>query len=160
MAIHTKGKNKRTIYDHPPKKSHGFKNSKKYFSKYECFTCHKMGHISINCLMKEEQIKKKNKIFQAHVVEDNDQEDEERNKEDEDSCEEYVFIYALMGLVSPRNDTCLVYSGASKHMRGYKDSLSCLVQKQSPHKVMLGDDYQYPIKGMGKPPIGWTLESP
>ena len=35
-------------------------------------------------------------------------------------------------------------------MIGYKDSLSCLVQKDSPHKVMLGDDYQYPIKGMGE----------
>ena len=33
-------------------------------------------------------------------------------------------------------------------MTGYKDSLSCLVQKESPHKVMLGDDSQYPIKGM------------
>ena len=35
-------------------------------------------------------------------------------------------------------------------MTGYKDSLSCLVQKDSPHKVMLGDDSQYPIKGMGE----------
>ena len=35
-------------------------------------------------------------------------------------------------------------------MTGYKDSLSCLVQKESPHKVMLGDDSQYPIKGMGE----------
>ena len=35
-------------------------------------------------------------------------------------------------------------------MIGYKDSLSCLVQKESPHKVMLGDDSQYPIKGMGE----------
>ena len=35
-------------------------------------------------------------------------------------------------------------------MTGYKDSISCLVQKDSPHKVMLGDYYQYPIKGMGE----------
>ena len=35
-------------------------------------------------------------------------------------------------------------------MTCYKDSLSCLVQKDSPHKVMLGDDSQYPIKGMGE----------
>ena len=41
-------------------------------------------------------------------------------------------------------------SGASKHMIGYKDSLSWLVQKESPHKVMLRDDSQYPIKGMGE----------
>ena len=37
-------------------------------------------------------------------------------------------------------------------MAFYKDSLSCLVQKESPHKVMPGDDYQYPIKGMGEDP--------
>ena len=35
-------------------------------------------------------------------------------------------------------------------MTGYKDSLSCLEKKDSPQKVMLGDDYQYPIKGMGE----------
>ena len=35
-------------------------------------------------------------------------------------------------------------------MVGYKDSLSCLVQKESPHTVILGDDSQYPIKGMGE----------
>ena len=34
-------------------------------------------------------------------------------------------------------------------MTSYKGSLSCLEQKESPHKVMLGDDSQYPIKGLG-----------
>ena len=131
----------------------GFKKnmkSKKDFSSYECFTCHKMGHISINCPTRAEQLKKKNKIFQAHTTEDNDQEEEERTKEDKDSCEEYVLISALTGSVSPGNDTCLVDSGASRHMTGYKDSLSSLEQKDSPHKVMLGDDYQYAIKCMGE----------
>ena len=35
-------------------------------------------------------------------------------------------------------------------MTCYKDSLSCLMQNESPYKVMLGDDSQYPIKGMGE----------
>ena len=35
-------------------------------------------------------------------------------------------------------------------MTSYKDSLPRLVKKGSPHKVMLGDDSQYPIKGMGE----------
>ena len=35
-------------------------------------------------------------------------------------------------------------------MTGFKESLSCLEQKESPHKVMLGDDSQYPIKGLGE----------
>ena len=54
------------------------------------------------------------------------------------------------GSVSRGNYTWLVDSGASKHMTGYTDSLSCLVQKESPQKLMIGDDYQYPIKGMGE----------
>ena len=35
-------------------------------------------------------------------------------------------------------------------MTGHKYFLSCLTQKDYPHKVQLGDDYQYPIKGMGE----------
>jgi hypothetical protein len=35
-------------------------------------------------------------------------------------------------------------------MRGYEDSLSKLIHKDSPHKVKLGDDYRYPIKGVGE----------
>ena len=54
LTVHTKGKNKRKSYDHSPRKYQGFKKFKKDFSNYECFTCHKMGHISINCPMKEE----------------------------------------------------------------------------------------------------------
>ena len=38
-------------------------------------------------IQQAEWVKKKNKRFQAHVVEDNDQESEERAKENEDSCE-------------------------------------------------------------------------
>ena len=55
-------------------------------------------------------------------------------------------IFALTRSVSPGNDTWLIDSGASKHMIVFKESLSCLKQKESPHKVMLGDDSQYPIK--------------
>ena len=90
------------------------------------------------------------KRFQSHATEYSDQEVEEEAKKDEESSEEYVLIFALTGSVSPGNDTWLVDSGASKHMTGYKDSLSCLIQKDSPHKVMLGDDSRYPIKEMGE----------
>ena len=86
-----------------------------------------MGHISRNGPLKEEQFKKWNKRFQAHAVEDDDQEDEKKTKEDEDSCEEYVLISSLTCSVSHGSDTCLVASGTSKHMTGYKDSLACLV---------------------------------
>ena len=103
----------------------------------------------MNHTMKEKRVKNK-KIFHSHAAKYNYQEDEERTHEDEYSCEEYVLICAFTGSVSPGNDTWLVDSCSSKHMIGYKDSLSCLVQKDSPHKVMFGDDWQYPIKGMGE----------
>ena len=35
-------------------------------------------------------------------------------------------------------------------MTGHRDSLSCLTQKYYPHKVQLGDNYQYIIKGLGE----------
>jgi hypothetical protein len=35
-------------------------------------------------------------------------------------------------------------------MTGQKDILSSLIEKDFPQKVSLGDDYQYPIKGMGE----------
>ena len=63
------------------------------------------------------------KRFQAHAIEDSDQEEEEEAKKDEESSEEYVLIYALTWSVSSGKDTWLVDSDASKHMTGYKDSL-------------------------------------
>ena len=71
-------------------------------------------------------------------------------RENEDSNEEYVLISALIESISHGSDTWLIYSGSSKHMIGHKDSLSCITQKYYPHKVQLGDNYQYPIKGMGE----------
>ena len=58
-----------------------------------------------------------------------------------------MLISTLTGTVTYGSDTWLKDNGASKHMIGYKDSLSSLIKKDSPHKVKLGDDYQYPIKG-------------
>jgi hypothetical protein len=35
-------------------------------------------------------------------------------------------------------------------MAGQRDILSCLTEKNFAQKVTLGDDYQYPIKGVGE----------
>ena len=35
-------------------------------------------------------------------------------------------------------------------MTGYKESFVNMSKHESPHKVKLGDDYQYPIKGSGE----------
>jgi hypothetical protein len=106
-----------------------------------------MGHIAKNCPAKREEYKRiNNKIHHAHVAED----DEASKKLSKEEIEEYVFFFALSGSVTPGKDTWLRDSGASKHMTGDKDTLSSLLEKKSYHKVSLGDDYQYSIKGLGE----------
>ena len=61
-----------------------------------------------------------------------------------------MLFFALFGFVIPREDTWLIDSGASKHMTRKKQTLSRLEEKNSAQKVLLGDDYQYPIKGIGE----------
>jgi hypothetical protein len=56
----------------------------------------------------------------------------------------------LSGFVTPREDTWLIDSVASKNMTNHKDILSSLIKKDFPHKVSLGYDYHYPIKGIGE----------
>ena len=73
MKSHTKGKRKSR--DHPPM-TQGFKRPKRDLSNFECFTCHKLGHIAINCPMKEERIKKMT-MLEAHAAEESDQEVED-----------------------------------------------------------------------------------
>jgi hypothetical protein len=52
--------------------------------------------------------------------------------------------------MSPGEDTWLIDSGSSKHMIGQIDILSFLIKKKFPQNVTLGDDYKYPIKGVGE----------
>ena len=47
-------------------------------------------------------------------------------------------------------DTWIIATGAPNHMTRQKKTLSKLEEKNSPQKVSLGDDYQYPIKGIGE----------
>ena len=55
-----------------------------------------------------------------------------------------------MGTVTYGIKDWLIDNGASKHMIGFKESFEKLSKRNSPHKVTLGDDYQYPIKGSGE----------
>jgi hypothetical protein len=67
-----------------------------------------------------------------------------------EQIKDYVLISALSGSVTPREDTWFIDSGASKHMTGQRDILSCISENKFSQKVTLGDDYQYPIKGVGE----------
>ena len=59
-----------------------------------------------------------------------------------------MLISALTSTITHGSNDWLMDSGASKHITRYKDSLINIFEHKSPHKVKLGDDYQYPIKGI------------
>ena len=59
-------------------------------------------------------------------------------------------ISSLTGTVTHGRNDWLINSGASKNMTRFKESFMKLSEYESPHKVKLGDDYQYPIKGSGE----------
>ena len=93
--------------------------------------------------------KKKNskRIHHAHTAKDDDP---PRKRVKQESEEEYVPISALMRTITHRSNDWFIDSGASKHMTCFKESFEKLSKHNSSHKVNLGDDYQYPIKGSGE----------
>ena len=61
-----------------------------------------------------------------------------------------MLISALTSTISHRSNDWLVDSGVSKHMNGYEESFVNMSKHDSPQKVKLCDDYQYPTKGSGE----------
>ena len=93
----------------------------------------------------------------AHFSEDDEQTNKIFRRDKDDAGEEYVLISTLIGAISHGSNDWLVDSGASKHMTGYKELFVNMSENESPHKVKLGDDYQYPIKGSGE--ASYNLDS-
>jgi hypothetical protein len=135
---------------HPPRRFQKFQKGQrreKGFFSYQCYHCEKMRHIVNNFLARrEEYMKRNNKRHHTHEVED----DEPPMKMIKEKKEDYVLLFSLSGSMSPGEDNWLIYSGSSKHMTGQRDILSSLTENNFPHKFTLGDDYQYPIKGVGE----------
>ena len=79
----------------------------------------------------------------AHAAEDDEPSTKIIIQESDDfsSDEEYVLISALTRTITHGSNDCLIDTGASKHMMGFKDSFVKLSEHESPHKVKLGDDY-------------------
>ena len=88
----------------------------------------------------------------AHAAEDDEPSKKRTIYESESSSreDEYVLISALTGNITHGSTDWLIDSGASKHMTRFKESFVKLSEHESPHKVKLGDDYPYPIKGSGE----------
>jgi transposase InsO family protein len=105
-----------------------------------------MGHIAKFCPARREEYKRKHKRLHAHVVED----EEPLAKMIREEIKDHVLILALSGSVTSGEDTWLIDSGASKNMTGQRNILSCISEKKFSQKMTLGDDYQYPIKGVGE----------
>ena len=72
-----------------------------------------------------------------------------QESEDSSSDEEYVLISALMGTVTHGSKDWLIESELS-HMTRFKEYFMKISEHNSPHKVKLGDDYEYRIKGNGE----------
>ena len=149
LTVHSKSHSKTT-----KRRSHHFrgKHSHKYNTRKD-YTCDEAGHYARNCPKKQKLIKRSNKrIHHAHAAEDDEPSKKRSRYESEDSLseEEFVLIFALTGNITHGSNDWLIDSGASKHMTGFKESFVRLSEHESPHKVKLGDDYQYPIKGSGE----------
>ena len=124
-------------------------------SKFIFYTCDERGHLARDFPRNKDishKRKGKKKRHRAHAAED-DEPSKKRIKQDSDdssSDEEYIFIFALTGNITHGSNDWLIDSCDSKHMTGFKDSFVRLSEHESPHKVKLRDDYQYPIKCSGE----------
>ena len=105
------------------------------------------------------ELKKNERNKRRHPNATEDEGPSQKKERNDNLDNEYSLISALTGTVTHDNDTWLVDSGASKHMIGYKNYLSTLIERESHQKVKLGDDYQYLIKSVEKPPTNWSPEN-
>jgi hypothetical protein len=85
-----------------------------------------MGHIAKFYPTRREEYKRKQKRLHAHVVEDLEPSANMIREEIKD----HVLISVLSGSVTPREDTWLIDSGASKHMTGQRNILSCISEEK------------------------------
>ena len=87
LATHTKGRKQSNFknINHKP-------SNKKDYSKYQCYNCHKIGHLARECPSPKK--KKNNKIHHAHLVEDENEEEERYRKRltRGEDVEEYVIL--------------------------------------------------------------------
>jgi hypothetical protein len=71
----------------------------------------------------------------------------QRNEDIKD--ESFFFTSTLSSTVPTNSDVWSIDSGASRHMTGYREHLTDLVEKESRLHVVLGDNARYTVKGVG-----------
>jgi hypothetical protein len=143
LATHTKGGRKKPYLQNEthkePQHSNKFNHKESHprrfqkkgqrkerdYSSVQCYHCDKMGHIAKFCPARREEYKRKQTRLHAHVVEY----EEPPTKIIREEIKDHVLISALSRSVTPREDTWLIDSGASKHMMRQRDILSCISEK-------------------------------
>jgi hypothetical protein len=113
---------------------------RKDISKIQCLRCDKYGHIARNCPTRK-------KGRQHASTADVDSEPPQRHEGVKD--EAFFFISTLLGTVPTDSDIWVIDEGASRHMTGYREHLTDLVEKESRLHVVLGDNARYTVKGVG-----------
>ena len=101
LAIHTKERKQLKFNkgNHKPFKKK-FQKKKKDYSKYQCYNCHKIGHLARECPSPKK--KNNNKRHNAHLAEDADEEEiPQKRLTKEEDVEEYVLFSAPSGSVTP-----------------------------------------------------------
>jgi hypothetical protein len=83
--------------------------------------------------------------------------DEEPSKKVKHEDTNFFYFSALAGSIEDNDDMWLIDSGASRHMTGDHVNLSSMREKRISHRVELGDNNSYAVKGIGKASI--ELES-
>ena len=74
---------------------------------------------------------------------------EESNVVD-DKINEFILVSALFAASPPDTmDLRLIDSGASRHITGFKEALSDMVEKDTNLEIILGDNATYLVKGTG-----------
>jgi len=127
-------------------------------SKIRCYNRNKLGHFVNQCTKESKKGKGKRK-HHVHTTDDDEHEHEHTSQKKTKTTldEEYVFISTLIGAITHENDIWLVDSGTSKHMTGYKSSITRLIEKDSSLHVELGDNSKHAVKGVGE--ASYKLES-
>ena len=119
FMVHTrenfKNNNKKENYHHNKKKDKKQKKFIKYPSNIWYYACDEKRHIA-------RDYPNGNKRHHAHTIEDDEPTNKIFRREKDDLDEEYVLISILTHIISHRRNYWFVDSGASKHMKRYKES--------------------------------------
>ena len=127
LIVHSK-KRRRNFHQPKGKHFHQKDNTRKYLSKFRCYTCDERGHFAKECPRNKINSHKKKgnkRRHHAHTIEDDEHSTKRIKQESDDSSsdEDYVLIYALTGNITHGRNYWLIDSGDSKHMKGFKNPL-------------------------------------